>query len=148
MKDTGISWCNHTINFWYGCKKIDAGCKNCYMYRDRKRYGQDGNDIVKRDYAKIISEIKKFKTGETIFVSSWTDFFLESVPNEWRDEAIAIINTFPQFNWLILTKRIDYAMNYFEYESELKTNPAYKNKDKDYHKLLFQHSKNVWFGVS
>lgn len=148
MKDTGISWCDHTINFWYGCKKIDTGCKNCYMYRDRKRYGQDGNDIIKRDYATIISEIKKFKTGDTIFVSSWTDFFLTIVPDEWRDEAIAIMNTFPQFNWLILTKRIDYAQKYFTENLEYTTNPACESKEFDYHKLLFKHSKNIWVGVS
>lgn len=27
---TKIQWCDDTWNTWYGCDKVDAGCKNCY----------------------------------------------------------------------------------------------------------------------
>lgn len=27
---TGISWTDHTFNPWWGCKKVSAGCDNCY----------------------------------------------------------------------------------------------------------------------
>jgi len=126
--NSNIEWTDHTINFWYGCKKIDTGCARCYMFRDRERFGQKGTDIVKRDYKKIGQELKKFKPGDKIFVSSWTDFFLESIPDKWRDEAWHIIQANPQFTWLILTKRPKEAIGYFCYI---------------HGKIL-----NVWFGVS
>jgi len=27
---TGIQWTDATLNFWIGCEKVTAGCKNCY----------------------------------------------------------------------------------------------------------------------
>lgn len=27
---TNIEWCDSTLNFWSGCTKVSAGCKNCY----------------------------------------------------------------------------------------------------------------------
>ena len=41
--NTGISWTDHTVNFWSGCTKVSEGCKFCYMYRDKERYGLDGS---------------------------------------------------------------------------------------------------------
>ncbi len=46
MENTKIQWTNATVNFWTGCKKVSDGCKYCYMYRDKERYGSDGNDVV------------------------------------------------------------------------------------------------------
>ncbi|KKL52985.1 hypothetical protein LCGC14_2279940, partial [marine sediment metagenome] len=45
--DTSIEWTNATHNFWYGCKKITDGCKNCYAERDMKRYGRDFTKVTK-----------------------------------------------------------------------------------------------------
>lgn len=27
---TGISWCDHTMNFWIGCTKVSPACDGCY----------------------------------------------------------------------------------------------------------------------
>jgi hypothetical protein len=45
--DTGIQWTDHTWNPWHGCTKVSAGCKFCYMYRDKERYGQDPTKVVR-----------------------------------------------------------------------------------------------------
>lgn len=29
-KETKIEWADSTVNFWSGCTKVSAGCKNCY----------------------------------------------------------------------------------------------------------------------
>lgn len=42
-KDTKIQWCDHTLNFWWGCQKVDASCQNCYAESLSKRFGK--NDI-------------------------------------------------------------------------------------------------------
>lgn len=28
--NTGIAWCRHTFNPWWGCTKVSEGCRNCY----------------------------------------------------------------------------------------------------------------------
>lgn len=40
-KNSAIEWTDHTWNPWIGCLKVSPGCKQCYMYRDQKRYGRD-----------------------------------------------------------------------------------------------------------
>ena len=44
---TGIEWTDHTWNPWQGCRKVSAGCVNCYMYRDKKRFGQDPARVIR-----------------------------------------------------------------------------------------------------
>lgn len=39
-ENTAIEWCDHTINFWWGCTKVDASCAGCYAERDSTRYGR------------------------------------------------------------------------------------------------------------
>jgi protein gp37 len=113
---TGISWCDATINFWHGCQKVSEGCKYCYMFRDKEKYGQVGSE-VKRTQAKTIARIlldlhkqraERIKAGNfeplKIFTCSWSDFFLD-VPFEWLEAAWDIIRKNKEFVWIILTKR-------------------------------------------
>lgn len=44
-QSTGIEWTDATWNPWQGCHKVSPGCKVCYMFRDKKRYGQDPNTV-------------------------------------------------------------------------------------------------------
>ncbi|MEN6586812.1 MAG: phage Gp37/Gp68 family protein [Sulfuricella sp.] len=30
MENTKISWCDHTVNFWWGCSKVSPACAHCY----------------------------------------------------------------------------------------------------------------------
>ncbi len=47
MDKTKIAWTEYTWNPFHGCHKVSEGCKYCYMFRDKERYGQDPNKVVK-----------------------------------------------------------------------------------------------------
>ena len=70
-------------NPWHGCKKVSAGCMNCYVYRMDKTFGKDSSIIEKTSafgYA-----VKKDKYGEyrmkssdsPVYVCLSSDFFIE-----------------------------------------------------------------------
>lgn len=99
---SSIQWTDATWNPWHGCKKVSPGCKFCYMYRDKDRYGLDPT-IVVRSKGKF-REPLKWKDPKKIFTCSWSDWFIEEADG-WRDEAWAIIKATPQHTYQILTKR-------------------------------------------
>ena len=103
-----IEWTKHSWNPWIGCFKVSPGCKNCYMYRERKQYGQDPMEIV-RTKPPTFSKPITWNNDDPglVFTSSWTDFFLEEVPHWWRQEAWDIIRATPRNTYQILTKRIE-----------------------------------------
>lgn len=103
MESTKIQWTDATVNFWTGCKKVSAGCKYCYMYRDKERYGQVP-DKVTRTSDKTFNKALSWETPKRIFTCSWSDFFIEEA-DKWRKDAWDIIRKTPQHQWQILTKR-------------------------------------------
>lgn len=106
-KTTGISWTDATWNPWQGCAKVSAGCKNCYMFREKTRYGQDPSTVIRSKPATFNAPLKwNLPERSRIFVCSWSDFFHEDA-DEWRDEAMKIIISLPQYDFLIPTKRIE-----------------------------------------
>ena len=42
-----IEWTDHTWNPWQGCTPVSAGCDNCYMFRDKRRWSQDPTKVVR-----------------------------------------------------------------------------------------------------
>lgn len=40
MENSKIEWTQHSWNPWYGCHKVSAGCRECYMFREQERYGR------------------------------------------------------------------------------------------------------------
>lgn len=104
-KTSAIEWTDATWNPWQGCKKVSAGCKNCYMFRDMKRYGKDGGKIFRSARATFNMPLSgKVAPGSRIFTCSWSDFFIKEA-DEWRAEAWEIIKKTPQYFYIILTKR-------------------------------------------
>lgn len=99
---TGISWTESTWNPWHGCKKVSSGCKYCYMFRDKEKYGQNPN-VVQKSKTKF-TEPLKWEEPKLIFTCSWSDWFIEEA-DSWRDEAWKIIKDTPQHTYQILTKR-------------------------------------------
>jgi len=104
-KKTAIQWTDATWNPWHGCHKISAGCKYCYMFRDKERYGQNG-DIIKRSSKVIFNAPLTWQNTLTkrVFTCSWSDFFIEKA-DAWRHDAWAIIRDTPNLQYQILTKR-------------------------------------------
>lgn len=104
-KNTAIEWTDHTWNCWQGCTPISAGCKFCYMFRDKKRYGQDPTIVVRSKDKTFNSPLDPtWKSGDRVFVCSWSDFFHKDA-DLWRDEAWEIIRQRPDLIFMILTKR-------------------------------------------
>lgn len=111
---TGISWTQHSQNFWKGCAKVSPGCRNCYMFREMTRFGLNPEEITRtktwknpKKWNKAAAEEKKPKL---VFTCSWSDFFIEQA-DPWREEAWGIIKETPWLQWQILTKRINRVNN-------------------------------------
>lgn len=103
MGDTSaIQWTDATWNPWHGCKKVSEGCKYCYMYRDKERYGQDPTTVLKSKTN--FNAPLKWKDGKLIFTCSWSDWFIEEA-DTWRPGAWEIIKNTPHHTYQILTKR-------------------------------------------
>lgn len=88
---------------WHGCTKVSQGCKYCYMYRDKERYGLDPTAIV-RSQPKTFNEPLTETRHRLVFTCSWSDFFIEGA-DAWRADAWDIIRLTPHLTYQILTKR-------------------------------------------
>lgn len=104
-----IQWTNATWNPWHGCRKVSDGCKFCYMYRDKERYGQDPGVVLRSK--STFNQPLKMKEPKLIFTCSWSDWFIEEA-DQWRDEAWKIIKDTPQHTYQILTKRPERIAEY------------------------------------
>ena len=102
MGKTLIAWTDYSWNPWRGCHKVSQGCKNCYMFREQKRYGNDPNIVVRS--ITTFKDPLKWKDPAMVFTCSWSDWFIEEA-DPWRDEAWEIIRQTPHLTYQILTKR-------------------------------------------
>lgn len=99
-QESNIEWTESTWNPWHGCHKKSPGCKNCYMFRDKERYRQNPNIVVRSKTT--FNAPLKWKEPQMVFTCSWSDFFIKDA-DEWRDEAWQIIRDTPHI-YQILTK--------------------------------------------
>jgi len=134
---THIQWTGpngHTWNPWQGCDKVSPACDFCYMYRDKKRYGQDPEAVVRsatRTFNAPLRWQREAKAAgrvDLVFTCSWSDWFHKDA-DAWRDDAWAIIRQCPNLIFMVLTKRVNLI------ETRLP-----KDWGKGY--------DNVWLGVS
>ena len=108
-KTRGIEWCDSSWNPWQGCHKVSPGCAHCYMFRDKIRYGQEPNTVVRSKPATFTAPLT-WKDPLKIFTCSWSDFFIEEA-DAWRDDAWDIIRRTPRHTYQILTKRPENIAN-------------------------------------
>jgi protein gp37 len=99
---SGIEWTEATWNPWHGCVRVSPGCAHCYMYREKKRYGQEPSAVIKGKTT--FGAPLKWSEPCLIFTCSWSDFFIEEA-DSWRPEAWDIIRATPRHTYQILTKR-------------------------------------------
>lgn len=99
---TAIEWTDATWNPWQGCTKVSPGCKHCYMYTGKLRYGQDPAIVVRSKTT--FRDPLKWTRPQRVFTCSWSDFFHEAA-DLWRPEAWDIIKQTPHLTYQILTKR-------------------------------------------
>ena len=114
-----------------GCAKVSAGCKNCYMFRDQKRFGHDPT-VLRRSKTTFYDPLR-WKEPKRIFVCSWSDFFWEEVPIEWRREAWEVMYRAQQHTFLLLTKRPENIKHML---------PDAWNEG------MWIQMRNIWLGVS
>lgn len=90
-ENSKIEWCDHTVNLWWGCEKVNAGCKNCYAeYFSDVRYKNNYWRSPKRKRIKsAFSDLDKYqrqaeKAGIKlkIFCGSMMDIFEDNKPLE------------------------------------------------------------------
>ena len=139
MKNSTISWTDHTFNPWIGCAKCSPGCAHCYaetmMGQRWKRaiWGPRGtrvrtSELSWRQPKRWNAEASENGTRYRVFSASLADVFENRDDVAvWRDDLHALIDQTPQLDWLLLTKRPEQAARYYE------THPL---------------PSNVWLGTS
>ena len=110
---TAIEWADTTVNTAWGCTKVSAGCKNCYMFRLSKIFGRDPEVANPRKMMNIVKDLNKLgQKGRVIFLNSMSDTYHESFSNELIKSWFDLLKKYPQFEFIILTKRINRAFNF------------------------------------
>jgi protein gp37 len=109
-------WKMSIYNPWHGCHKISPGCANCYVYRRDEMIGKDASQVTKTSAFDL--PLKKKRNGKwkldasdgDVYTCMTSDFFLEEA-DAWRDEVWKMIETRQDLFFVIITKRIDRAIN-------------------------------------
>lgn len=115
-KNSQIEWTHHTFNPWWGCNKVSPACDNCYAELWAKRMGQalwgaSANrrffgDLHWREPAKWNAEAEQAGSRHRVFCASMADVFeRRSILNASRQRLWEVIESTPNLDWLLLTKR-------------------------------------------
>ena len=115
-KNSRIEWTTHTFNPWWGCVKVSPACKHCYAEAWAKRVGSRvwGVNAERRFFGeKHWAEPTKWDAtaaaaGERprVFCASMADVFEDRRDLDTaRTQLWELIETTPNLDWLLLTKR-------------------------------------------
>lgn len=123
-ENTKIEWCDHTVNLWWGCTKVHAGCDHCYAETLSKRFGNDvwGNDKNRKAIRSAFSDLRKFQSKaaaqgviKTVFVGSMMDIFEKAFPANFGIVSTGdirklflseiFLGAYNNLDFLLLTKR-------------------------------------------
>lgn len=105
-------------NPWHGCRKISAGCRHCYVFREDAARGvtvptseihktASFNLPLRRDRSRNL----KFPTG-TEFALCFTSDFLIDEADQWRPQIWDIIRQRNDCRYFFFTKRIERLENF------------------------------------
>ena len=107
MKDTLISWCDHSWNPITGCSKVSPGCDHCYAEviaeRFRGKAFPNGFDFTVRPQR--LHEPLSWKKPARIFVSSMSDVFHVEMPDDYLRQMWDVMIEADWHIFLVLTKR-------------------------------------------
>lgn len=104
--DYVVNW-----NPWHGCRKISAGCDNCYVYRIDGRHNRDASAVTRTKafaapVARNRSGAYKIPPGEEVWTCFTSDFLLP-LADEWRQDCWDMIRERQDLSFTFITKRID-----------------------------------------
>ena len=115
-KETGIEWCDHTFNPWWGCVEISPACDHCYAREQSHRFGKAkwGKDEarVRTSAAYWRQPLKWDRAARAdgrrvkVFCGSMMDVG-EHAPGlaEMRADLFRLMEQTTNTDWLLLTKR-------------------------------------------
>lgn len=120
---TKIAYCHATFNPWMGCSKVSPGCENCFAERWAKRTGmvewgpgkprRRTSESYWKQPLKWNNQAQKEGTHYRV-LADLCDVFDQEVQDQDRGSFLCLVNDTPNLDWLILTKRIQMAKDYYD----------------------------------
>jgi len=112
-----IQWTDSTWNPSTGCKKVSAGCTNCYAERVALRLQKMGVNRYRNGFdltlhEDVVSLPLTWKKPRKIFVNSMSDLFHEDIPFEFIDKVWDVMEKANWHIYQILTKRPERMSQY------------------------------------
>lgn len=120
MSNTNIEWANKSLNVITGCRKVSDGCKNCYAELMHKRLRAMNSPKYQHPFNEVqveiqaFKEVNKWKDKQRIFLNSMSDTFHKEVSFGDLVSIFRMISYYPQHTWLLLTKRPENALRFYE----------------------------------
>lgn len=121
-ENTKIAWAHHSWSPWIGCTKVSSGCSSCYAEAQqdikyhRVRWGKgQARARTSVNYWKQPYKWEKeaLEKGQSFRVfPSLCDPFDEEILAEWRWDFFDLMKATPHLDWLLLTKRPEFAAAY------------------------------------
>ncbi|MEM5384182.1 phage Gp37/Gp68 family protein [Paraburkholderia phymatum] len=122
-ENSEIEWTDHTFNPWEGCQKVGPGCDHCYAETRNARFsggiainwgpGAPRRRTSPANWRKPLQWNKAHAEffaahgrRQRVFCASLADVFDNAVSPTWRAELFELIESTPNLDWLLLTKRI------------------------------------------
>jgi len=117
-ENTGISWCNATLNPLVGCARCSKGCMYCYaedtVYMQSHNVKKEDLKLLIKDgrwsgeikvYPERLDEPFRQRRPTLIFLNSMSDYFYEKVPLDFIQFSLEKIGMAHWHFFQILTKR-------------------------------------------
>lgn len=135
MAATKIPWCDKVWNPVTGCDAISVGCAHCYARRMATRLAGRFGYPKTRPFRVTLHEDKLvdpigWRKPARVFPCSMGDLFHEKVSDYYIQKVTGVMVLCPRHTFMILTKRIDRAVRFFD-------NPGW-----------FKENPHVWIGVT
>jgi protein gp37 len=119
---TKIEWADATFNPWTGCQAISPGCDHCYADAWAKRAGREFHIRKRTTEANWRTPLKWQRDAQAffdqhgrrqrVFCASLADVFDNEAAPAWRMDLFNLIESTPDLDWLLLTKRIGNVLNF------------------------------------
>lgn len=107
---------------WH-CVMKSPGCAHCYSevlngrFGTKLPYSRHSSDQVELFFDDApMAKLAKMKKPQRVFPFDMTDLFMDDVPDEMIDRAFAWMGIAQQHTFMVLTKRIERAADYFQRE--------------------------------
>lgn len=115
-ENTAIEWATHTFNPWIGCTRVSPGCRFCYAEARDQRFGDGlwGKNAPRRvtsdaNWRKPLAWDRAAAAAgrrDRVFCASLADVFeAREDLHEPRRRLWGLIDSTPNLDWLLLTKR-------------------------------------------